>query len=399
MVAVDPARMHHQPPRSELTWTALLKTYNVGIIGFGFIGKVHAFAHVNLPFFFADLPFRTRLTHVCTSRPESAAAARDFLGAAQATCEVREVTENPAVDLVHICSPNHLHAEALISALAHGKHIYCDKPLTATLAEALRVERALAGYRGTAQMTFQNRFFPSAMRARQLVREGRLGDLLEFRISFLHASNVTPSAPLKWKLSAAAGGGVIADLGSHALDFATFLAGEIIELSAVTKIAYPERPAAADASRRVAVDAEDSMMALVRLASGAIGTIVATKLALGSEDELRADLHGTRGALRFNSMDPHHLEFYDGAAPDQPLGGTRGWTRIDCGQRYPAPAGFPAPKVSIGWLRAHVQCLYEFVAAVHEGRAGEPDLAHGVAIQKAMEAVRRSAVSGHWERP
>lgn len=376
-----------------------MKTYNVGIIGFGFIGKVHAFAHLNLPFFFADLPFRTRFTQVCCSRPESAAAAAAFLGGAHATCDAREVTEDAAVDVVHICTPNHLHAEALLSALAHGKHVYCDKPLTATLEQALQVEAALGGYRGTAQMTFQNRFFPSAMRARQLIRDGRLGDILELRITFLHASNVTPSAPLKWKLTAAAGGGVIADLGSHALDFATFLAGDIAELSALTKIAYPARPAAADPATLVPVDAEDSLLALLRMTSGAVGTLVATKLALGSEDELRAAVHGTRGALRFNSMDPHHLEFYDGTASDQPLGGTRGWTHIDCGQRYPAPAGFPAPKVSIGWLRAHVQCLYEFMAAVHAGRAGEPDLAHGVAIQKAMAAARRSAESGRWERP
>ena len=376
-----------------------MKTYNVGVLGFGFIGKVHAFAHANLPFFFAALPFRTRITHVCTSRPETAAAAAAFLGGARATCDVREITENPALDVVHLCTPNHLHAEALLAAMAAQKHIYCDKPLTATLAEALQIEAALPAYRGTAQMTFQNRFFPSALRARQLVQEGRLGDPLEFRVTFLHASNVSPAAPLKWKLSAAAGGGVIADLGSHALDLATWLVGDVAEVTALTKIAYPTRPGAADPARREPVDAEDCMVALLRSRTGAVGSVEATKLALGSEDELRLDLHGSRGALRFNSMAPHHLEFYDAAAPDQPLGGSRGWTRIDCGQRYPAPAGFPAPKVSIGWLRAHVQCLYEFMAAVHAGRPAEPDLAHGIVIQKLMEAVRRSAASRQWERP
>lgn len=378
---------------------APVKTYTVGMLGFGFIGKVHAFAHANLPFFFADLPFLTRLRAVCTSHPESAEAARAFLGAAVATCDYRRITEDPAIDIVHICTPNHLHAEALLSAMAHGKHLYCDKPLTATLAEARRIGAALPAYRGTAQMTFQNRFFPSAMRARQLVRDGRLGEILQFRIAFLHASNVSPAAPLKWKLTAAAGGGVIADLGSHALDFATFLVGDIAELSSLTRIAYPERPSAGNPARRVPVDAEDCMLAMVRTTNGAVGTLEATKLALGSEDELRAEVHGTRGALRFNSMDPHHLEFYDAALPDAPLGGTRGWTRIDCGQRYAAPAGFPAPKVSIGWLRAHVQCLYEFMAAVQAGRPGDPDLAQGILVQDLMETVHRSATSGAWERP
>jgi predicted dehydrogenase len=378
---------------------AAVRTYNVGVLGFGFIGKVHALAHANLPFFFAGLPFRTRLTHVCCSRPESAEAARAFLGAERGTCDVREISANPAIEVVHICTPNHLHAEALLDAMAHGKHIYCDKPLTATLAEALEVERALPAYGGTSQMTFQNRFFPSAMRARQLREEGRLGERLQFRVSFLHASNADPETPLRWKLSAAAGGGVIADLGSHALDFASFLAGEVTAVNALTKTAFSERPLAGEPSRRLPVDAEDCMLAMARTAEGAVGTIEATKLATGSEDELRAEVHGTRGALRFNSMDPHHLEFYDGGAPDRPLGGLRGWTRIDCGQRYPAPGGFPAPKVSIGWLRAHVQCLYEFLAAVHAGRPAVPDIAHGVVIQKLMEAVRRSAASGRWERP
>jgi len=380
-------------------WKVTVRTYSVGILGFGFIGRVHAFAHTNLPYFFADLPFRTRVTHVCCRRPESAESARVFLGADCGTCDPSEITANPAVDVVHICTPNHLHAEALLSAMAHGKAIYCDKPLTATLSQARDVEQALASYRGVSQMTFQNRFFPSAMRARQLVQEGRLGDLLQFRLTFLHASNADPSAPLRWKLSGAAGGGVIADLGSHALDFALFLAGEIVAVNALTKIAFAERPAAGDCSRRLPVDAEDCMLALVRTAGGAVGTIEATKLATGSEDELRAEFHGTRGALRFNSMDPHHLEFYDVGAPDKPLGGTRGWTRIDCGQRYPPPGGFPAPKVSIGWLRAHVQCLYEFMAAVHEGRPAAPDLAQGITVQKLMEAVRLSALAGRWERP
>jgi len=377
-----------------------VKTYTVGILGFGFIGKVHAFAHTALPYHFAGLPFRTRIARVCTSRPDSAAAAAAFLGdGVIGSTDPRDILDDPSIDVVHICTPNHCHVDALLAAMARQKAIYCDKPLTATLEEARRIEAALPAYRGTAQMTFQNRFFPSALRARQIVEEGRLGELLQFRVCFLHASNVSPTAPLKWKLSAAAGGGVIADLASHALDLAVWLAGDLTDVSAVSKVAYPSRPDVADPSQQRAVDAEDSVVALARTRTGAIGTLEATKLALGSEDELRIDLHGTRGALRFNSMAPHHLDYYDGTAADQPLGGLRGWTRIDCGQRYPAPAGFPAPKVSIGWMRSHIQCLYEFMAAVDAGRPAEPGLAHGIAIQRLMEALRRSSASRQWERP
>ena len=110
-------------------------------------------------------------------------------------------------------------------------------------------------------------------------------------------------------------------------------------------------------------------MLLARMQSGALGTIEATKLATGSEDEIRLEIHGSRGALRFNGMDPHHLEFHDATAPDRPLGGLRGWNRIDTGQRYPPPAsGFPSPKAAIGWIRSHVACLANFL----EGRRRRP---------------------------
>lgn len=373
-----------------------MKTYNVGIIGFGFIGKVHAYAHRNLNYFYGQLPFRTRITRVCTGRKETAEAARDFLEADSGTVDYREICENPDVDIVHICSPNHLHRDQLLSAIAHGKHIYCDKPITGTLAEAREIEAALETYTGTGQMTFQNRFFPSAIRARQVIEEGRLGRILQFRAAFLHAGSANPEAPLKWKLSAGAGGGVIADLGSHVLDLLSSWIGPYDSVSAATTIAYPKRPSPGNPSELLPVDAEDAMWVLARMTDGSIGTVEATKLATGSEDELRIEIHGVRGGLRFNSMDPHHLDFYDAEAADTPAGGTRGWLKIDTGQRYAAPGGFPGPKLSIGWLRSHVQCLYAFLDAVHHGHPADPDLRQGIAIQRAMDAVRRSAVSGQW---
>ena len=157
-----------------------MKTYRVGVIGFGYIGKVHAFAHKNLPFFFGKLPFKTQITHVCTSRAESAAAAGEFLDAKGVT-DYREITENPNIDVVHICTPNNFHKDAVLSAMAHGKHIYCDKPLTVTLAEAEEIEKAHPSYKGIHQMTLQLRFFPGTLRAKQLIDEGFIGKPLQFR--------------------------------------------------------------------------------------------------------------------------------------------------------------------------------------------------------------------------
>ena len=374
-----------------------MTTYNAGILGFGFIGKVHAYGYATLPFFCDPVPLHARVTHVVTSRPETAEKARAMLGADVAATDFRAVTEDPQVAIVHVCTPNHLHKDGLLSAIRHQKHIYCDKPLTATSAEAEEIRAALAGYQGIAQMTFQYRFYPATMRAKQLIQSGALGEILGFRACFLHGGSASPTAPLKWKLTAAAGGGVIADLASHVLDLLDWLIGPFGSVMAASRIAYAERPAPGDPAQRLSVDAEDCVAILARLRSGALGTLEATKLATGAEDELRVEIHGSRGAIRFNGMDPHHLELHDATAPDQPLGGLRGWNRIDTGQRYPAPAGgFPSPKASTGWLRSHAACLANFLQAVAEGRPAEPGLEQGVRIQHLMECVRQSAAERRW---
>jgi predicted dehydrogenase len=162
-------------------------------------------------------------------------------------------------------------------------------------------------------------------------------------------------------------------------------------------VAFPERPAPDDPNRRLPTDAEDCVMFLARTAGGALGTVEATKLATGTEDEVRVEIHGTRGALRFNGMEPHFLEFHDATAAEQPLGGLRGWNRIACGERYPRPAtAFPSPKAAIGWLRGHAACLANFLEAVAAGRPAEPGLAQGIRVQYLMECLRQSAAENRW---
>ena len=374
-----------------------MKTCNVGILGYGFIGKVHTLAYASLPFYYDPVPLKARITHVCTSRPESSAAAAQSVGADVGTTDFRRVTEDPNVDIVHVCTPNHLHADALLSAMHHGKHIYCDKPLVARLDEADRVRDALGDYRATAQMTLQNRFFPAMLRARELVEEGRLGPILQYRAVYLHAGSADPEAPLKWKLSGAAGGGVIADLAPHPMDLVHHLVGDFDSILAETKIAYPQRPDAADPSRRVTVDAEDCVVMLAKMACGAIGTIEASKIATGNEDGLRLEINGQRGALRFSLMDPHHLEFFDATRPGDPHGGRRGWTRIAAGQRCTPPAtSFPSPKAATGWIRAHISCLGNFLECVADGRPAQPGLEQGLYIQRLMHTARTSAREGRW---
>ncbi|MFP4374407.1 MAG: Gfo/Idh/MocA family protein [Spirochaetaceae bacterium] len=385
-----------------------MRRYRIGILGYGFIGRVHAWAHENLRFHYR-LPFETEIARVATSHAETAERAAGELGA-EWTVESTAITRAEDIDVVHVCTPNHLHHEALLEAISAGKHIYCDKPLVVTADEAADIRRAVEEQRRNAGsspafgMTFHNRFFPATLHARRLVEQGFLGIPLSYRAAYLHSGSADPEAPLTWKLSARAGGGVLRDLASHALDLVSRLLGEYTEVRAVTDIAYAERPDPADASLRRTVDAEDNALVIAHILPSVSpehrrepipGVIEASKIATGSEDELRVEIHGSLGSVRFNTMDPHHLEIYDrrdapyrGAAPG-------GWTRLQTGGRYPEPArDFPSPKNSIGWLRAHLACIASFMQHVHAGTQPDPGLADGLYMQQVIDAVERAAQSG-----
>ena len=136
---------------------------------------------------------------------------------------------------------------------------------------------------------------------------------------------------------------------------------------------------------------------LVRMEDGSTGVIEVSKIATGMNDELRFEIHGDKGAIRFNLMDPNFLEFYDNTKPDQPVGGERGFTRIETVQRFPEPGGaFVSPKAPIGWIRGHVHCLYNFLQCVHEGKQASPSLRDGAYIQYVMEKAYESDRNSCW---
>jgi predicted dehydrogenase len=354
----------------------------VGLIGYGFIGKVHTFSHRAIPFYYDPPPLAVKLVGVATSRRQTAEAARAHGGFEVAFEDWRALVDRPDIQIIHICSPNAAHADQLVAAMAAGKHIYCDKPLTVTLEEARKVRNAMTGWKGIGQMTFQARFFSATQRARQLVEEGFLGDVIGFRAVYLHAGSVDPKAPMKWRFRKADGGGVLRDLASHVLDLMDWLIGPIVELRADTRILYPRRPDGRGGTE--AVEVEDQILLTARLAGGAVGTLEASKIATGAEDDLRFEIHGTEGALRFDLMSPDFLEAYSLSDPESPIGGTRGWKRIATLQRYPAPSVFPSPRATSGWLRGHVHCLWNFLDAVARGTPAEPSLQRGVEVQRIM---------------
>lgn len=359
----------------------------IGLIGFGFMGKTHAWCVDNLKYFYKDLPFDAEIVGVCASRPETTAKAAEFLGVRAMSED--EMINDPAIDVIDICTPNIYHYATLKKAIAAGKHIYCEKPLCVTYEQAAEIA-ALAKERGiTAQIVFNNRFLPATLRAKQLVEEGRLGRILSFRCEYLHASATDPEKKAGWKQNREiCGAGTLFDLGAHAVDMAIHLCGDIASVKATSQIAFPERRGMNGEAWQT--NADEAFYMICKTETGAVGTVEVSKILVGANDEFNFSVHGEKGSIKYASMDPNWLYFYDATALDGSCGGERGYTRIECCGRYDAPGGvFPSFKASVGWLRGHLHSMYLFLDAVHAGRAASPDFEQGARVQKVLDMALR----------
>lgn len=375
-----------------------MKNYGIGIIGCGFIGKVHALAYQTLHYYYDPPPAHLKVVGVCTSRPETAQAAADKVGAVFGTTSVDELLGRNDIQIVSVCTPNHLHRENVLAALAAKKHVYCDKPLASSLEDAREIAEAADEHPElVTQMTFQYQFAPATLRAKQLVEAGFLGRIFSFRCEYLHAGYIDPNRPLSWRMDEArGGGGSLFDLGSHAIDLMTHLVGDCSRVSATLRTFISERPEEKGSRKKAPVTVDDVSWLRMEMANGAVGTVEASRMATGTNDELRFEIHGSRGAIRWNLMDPSWLEVYDVGDAEGPYGGDRGFKRIECVQRYPEPGGFPGPKFSPGWTRFHIASIHDFVRNVAGGIEPGPNFARALHVQSIMEAARQSARSGQW---
>ena len=372
-----------------------MDTLGVGIIGFGFIGKVHALGYSNIPLLYDPLPVRTRLVGVATSRLETARKAAGQGGFEFGTDDWRALIARDDIHIINICSPNSRHPEQLLAAMEAGKHIYCDKPLVVGEDAMRQIATALPTYHGIGQMTFQYRCYPPTLRAKYLLDEGFLGNIISFRAAYLHAGNVDPSKRMGWRYLKAEGGGVLQDLGSHLIDLMDHLLGPFDSVLAEKRILYLQRP---DAHGEMApAEVDDQVVMLAKLRNGAIGTMEVSKIASGAEDDLRFEIHGDRGAIRFNLLEMDYLQVYDLREPASPLGGQRGWRKIPALPRNEKLSDFPDAKIGAGWLRGHLHCLYTFLQAVANGHQGEPSLRRGLQVQRMLAIAEASNRDKCWK--
>ena len=361
------------------------KDLRIGLLGFGSMGRTHTWAVRNLPFFFGALPFRAVTAGVCTTTEEKSRRVAEEFGIPIATANEDDLIGNPDIDIIDICTPNNCHYRTVKKALAAGKHVLCEKPLCLTGAEADELAALERASGRTCGMVFNNRWLAPVMRAKQLIDEGRLGDLISYHAVYRHNSCLDPARRAGWKQNRdICGGGTLFDLGSHVIDLMTWLCGRMIRVAGHAQIVCPTHLDRDGNEWRT--NADEAFYMNAETADGVFGTMEFSKVTVGENDDLSFEIFGRSGALKFSLMEPNWLYFYDATLPDAPLGGSKGYTRIECVGRYPGMV-FPSPKAPAGWLYGHLYSMYAFLSAVAENRPFSPSLADGAKVQRVISAV------------
>jgi predicted dehydrogenase len=376
------------------------------MVGYAFMGAAHSQAWRTAPRFF-DLP-RTPVMRVLGGRDAAAVkAAADRLGWQETAGSWQELVARDDVDLVDVCTPGRTHAEIAVAALEAGKHVLCEKPLANTIAEAEAMVAAAeaAAARGVRSMVgYTYRRVPAVQLARQLVADGRIGTVRHVRVQYLQDWLADPEAPLSWRLDKQqAGSGALGDIGSHAVDLAQFITGErLTGVSGLLETFVHERPVAAEFAglhgsaagpdaARGPVTVDDAAVFLARLSGGGLGVFEATRFAAGRKNAIRLEVNGDRGSLSFDFEDMNVLHFHD-ATEDAAVAGFR---RIVVTEPQHAYVGhwWPAGH-GLGYEHAFTHQVVDLVGAIAAGEDPSPSFAEGLAVQRVLDAVERSAADG-----
>lgn len=363
----------------------------VAMIGCEFMGRAHANAWRQAPRFF-ELPAEPVLQVVCARDAARVTLAAERLGFAEHATDWRPLVRRPDVDVVDICTPGDSHAEIAIAAARAGKAILCEKPLANSVADAEHMANAVRAA-GVANLVCHNyRRVPAVALAKRLVEEGRLGRIHHYRGAYLQDWIVDPAFPRVWRLERArAGSGALGDIGSHQVDLARYLVGEIAEVSGLLETFVAERPLPGGGGRG-RVDVDDAALALLRFSSGAIGSLEGTRFAPGRKNANRFELNGSRGSLAFDLERLNELELYEEQGAQS---GFRSVLATDA--THPYVAAWWPPGHTLGYEHSFVHTIADFVGALARGEAVSPSFDDGLANQRVLAAIERSAASRRWE--
>jgi predicted dehydrogenase len=375
----------------------MAKTLNVGIVGYGFMGRAHSNAYRQVNQFF-PLEHRPVLKAVCARNEPKAREFAANWGWETVETDWRRLIERDDIDVIDIASPNNTHYEIALAAAAAGKIVLCEKPLAMHGREAREMTDAIENAGVPNMVWFNYRRVPAIALAKQVVDEGRIGRPFHYRAQYLQDWTISPDLPLGgatlWRLDAdVAGAGVSGDLVAHSVDTAMWINGPITSVTGMTEIFVKERALQDDPTRTKPVTIDDACQFMCRFANGSIGFFESTRYARGRKNYNTLELNGENASVYFDLEDPHRLQYYDHTDPDH----LHGWRNIHVtGFEHPYMKNWWVPGTTIGYEHTFTNALADFLKGLETGVPTQPTFRDALQTQLVLDAVLESAKSGRW---
>ena len=372
------------------------KALNIGMIGYGFMGRTHSNAYSQVNHFF-DLEYKPVLKAVCARDEAKAKAFAEQWGYESIETDWKKLIERKDIDAIDICTPNNLHAEIAIAAAKAGKMILCEKPLSMNVAEGEEMCKAVEKA-GVPNIVWYNyRRVPAVTFAKQLIDEGKLGRIFHYRAVFLQDWTISADLPqggtALWRLdAAAAGSGVTGDLLAHCIDTALWLNGNISTVSAMTETFVKERKHNLTGKvEKVGID--DACAFLCRFKNGSLATFESTRYARGHKALYTFEINGEHASIKWDLHDLHRLQWFDHRNP----GPLRAWSSIHVTDGdHPYMGNWWVPGLQIGYEHTFIHQVADFLKGLETGKPAGPSFRDALETQKVCDAVLSSAKSGSW---
>ena len=371
-----------------------MKPIGVGVIGTGFMGKAHSIAYSASASVFGT-GLRPKLEIVCDLSPERASQRATDLGFSRYSDKWQDVVNDKAVELISICTPNDTHAEIAIAAIKAGKHVWCEKPMSTSLKDSMAMSIAAEQSSGKTIIGYNYTKNPAVTHARRLIEDGVIGRVAGFFCRYDVDNEADEKRPWSWRMSRdMSGTGANGDVLSHVISVAHYLTGSSISrVVGDIAIVHPERNDPTQPNTRKVVDNDDMVAALVRFENGVHGHIGASRVTWGKKCGLAWEVQGTKGTICYDQERLNEIRLF---TKSENLA-TDGFKTILTGPYHPPYESFlPNGGHSLGYMDVKICELHELLTSIESGEPVWPSFSDGLIIEKVMDAVDRSSLSGQW---
>ena len=382
------------------------KTINVGLVGYKFMGTAHSNAYRQVSPFMAPRA-QVAMRALCGRNAAGVQAAADRFGWQTTETDWHTLVKRDDIDLVDICTPSGpSHTEIALEAAAAGKHIFCEKPLAASLADARAMVEAVEKAGVKHMVNFNYRRCPAVALAKKMIDEGVLGQIYHWRSTYLQDWIIDPDFPLVWRLDkAVAGSGPLGDLAAHSIDLAHYLVGGIDSVVGMEQTFIDERPVASEmgglsatgGTERAKVTVEDAVAFLAKFKNGVFGTFEATRFAAGRKNYNRFEINGSKGSIAWNMETMNEIEYYNREDEKAGVGSLAGFRLIQATDgSHPYMGHWWPPAHIIGYEHSFTHGVADLLNAIAEDTPITPDFRCGARCQAVLEAVTKSITGGGW---